>query len=206
LELLRHCLQTGFDYKPYAYAKRTRPLGIGKLSENCQHVGGVPITSGASGTVAFTDGAQEKLASPSNCKIPSGVQLPPAASLRRSHTRAEGHRHFRAIHQPSPWASSANHPNIRTLSRLFAAPTLECSDVRLGWQQTRKRVLELRRPVTVSRDIRSFGRMNGDRTDLEVFQFGLAQDTENFRAERIVPAPLPGNLRATAPTGIDDRP
>jgi hypothetical protein len=48
--------------------------------------------------------------------------------------------------------------------------------------------------------------MNGDRTDLEVFQFGLAQDTENFRAERIVPAPLPGNLRATAPTGIDDRP
>src|SRR4029077_16890952 len=120
--------------------------------------------------------------------------------------RAEGHRHFRAIHQSSPWASSANHPNIRTLSRLFAAPTLECSDVRLGWQQTRKRVLELRRPVTVSRDIRSFGRMNGDRTDLEVFQFGLAQDTENFRAEQIVPAPLPGNLRATAPTGIDDRP
>ena len=29
---------------------------------------------------------------------PSGVQLPPAAALRRSHTRAEGHRHFRAIH------------------------------------------------------------------------------------------------------------
>jgi hypothetical protein len=26
------------------------------------------------------------------------VQLPPAAALRRSHTRAEGHRHFRAIH------------------------------------------------------------------------------------------------------------
>ena len=41
---------------------------------------------------------KEKLASPSNCKIPSGVQLPPAAALRRSHTRAEGHRHFRAIH------------------------------------------------------------------------------------------------------------
>jgi hypothetical protein len=34
---------------------------------------------------------------PSNCKIPSGVQLPPAAALRRSHSRAEGHRHFRAI-------------------------------------------------------------------------------------------------------------
>ena len=47
---------------------------------------------------------------------------------------------------------------------------------------------------SVSRDIRSFGRMNDDRTDLEVFQFGLAQDAENFRAERIVPAPLPGNL------------
>ena len=31
-------------------------------------------------------------------KIPSGVQLPPAAALRRSHTRAEGHRHFRAIY------------------------------------------------------------------------------------------------------------
>jgi hypothetical protein len=41
---------------------------------------------------------KEKLASPSNCKIPSGVQLPPAAALRRSHTRAEGDRHFRAIH------------------------------------------------------------------------------------------------------------
>ena len=26
-----------------------------------------------------------------------------------------------------------NHPNIRTLSRFFDAPTLECSDVRLGW-------------------------------------------------------------------------
>ena len=45
---MRYYLQTGFDYKPYAYAKRT--LGIGKLSENCQHVGGVPITSGASGS------------------------------------------------------------------------------------------------------------------------------------------------------------
>ena len=42
-------------------------------------------------------------------------------------------------------AQSSEHPK---LSRLFAAPTLECSDVRLGWQETRKRVLELRRPVT----------------------------------------------------------
>src|SRR4029077_6280817 len=35
---------------------------------------------------------------------------------------------------------------------------------------TRKRVLELRRPVTVPREICSLGRMNDDRTDLEVFQ------------------------------------
>ena len=70
---------------------------IGKLSENCQHVGGVPITSGASGTVAFTDGAQEKLASPSNCKIPSGVQLPPAASPEaKPHPRPKAT--VRAIH------------------------------------------------------------------------------------------------------------
>jgi hypothetical protein len=47
---------------------------------------------------------------------------------------------------------------------------------------------------------------NNTSTCYRAGQFGLAQDTENFRAERIVPAPLPGNLRATAPTGIDDRP
>jgi hypothetical protein len=47
---------------------------------------------------------------------------------------------------------------------------LECSDVRLGWQETHKRVLELRRPVTVLREICSLGRMNDDRPDLEVFQ------------------------------------
>jgi hypothetical protein len=53
---------------------------------------------------------------------------------------------------------------------VFSRPTLECSDVRLGWQETRKRFLELRRRVTVPREIRSLGRMNNDRTDLEVFQ------------------------------------
>ena len=53
---------------------------------------------------------------------------------------------------------------------VFSHPTLECSDVRLGWQETRKRVLELRRPITVPREICSLGRMNDDRTDLEVFQ------------------------------------
>ena len=34
---------------------------------------------------------------------------------------------------------------------------------------TARRVLELRRPVTVPREI-ALGRMNDDRTDLEVFQ------------------------------------
>ena len=37
-------------------------------------------------------------------------------------------------------------------------------------EETRKRVLELRRPVTMPREICSLGRMNDDRTDLEVFQ------------------------------------
>jgi hypothetical protein len=41
---------------------------------------------------------KEKLASPSNCKIPSGVQLPPAAALRRSHTRGRRPPPFHAIH------------------------------------------------------------------------------------------------------------
>jgi hypothetical protein len=59
----------------------------------------------------------------------------------------------------------ARHPNIRTLSRL--SPPFECSDVRLGWQEARKLVLELRRPVTVPREICSLGRMNDDRSDLE---------------------------------------
>jgi hypothetical protein len=40
--------------------------------------------------------------------------------------------------QAGTWVSRAsiaerNHPNIRTLSRFFDAPTLGCSDVRLGW-------------------------------------------------------------------------
>src|SRR6476646_12146709 len=43
--------------------------------------------------------------------------------------------------------SSGKHPNIRTSHPL--APALECSDVRLLGQETRKRVLELRCPVTV---------------------------------------------------------
>jgi hypothetical protein len=56
LELLRYYLQTGFDYKSYAYAKRTL---VRSGSASCRRtgntVGGVPVTSGASGTVVFTD-------------------------------------------------------------------------------------------------------------------------------------------------------
>ena len=99
-----------------------------------------------------------------------GSSCPQAAALRRSHTRG-GYRHFRAIHAlvgiRSTFAMphTSEHPNTFTS---FRPPTLECSDVRLGWQETRKRVLELRRPVTVPREICSLGRMNDDRTDLEV--------------------------------------
>src|SRR5271157_384666 len=47
---------------------------------------------------------------------------------------------------------------------------------------------------------------NNTSTCYRAGQFSLAQDAENFRAERIVPTPLPGNPRATTPTGIYDRP
>jgi hypothetical protein len=80
---------------------------------------------------------EEKLASPSNCKIPSGVQLPPAAALRRSHTRAEGHHHFRAIHAlvgvrstfavPHLLAQSSEHPNTFTSFRRPHASVFGCS-------------------------------------------------------------------------------
>ena len=65
----------------------------------------------------------------------SGVQLAPAAALGEVTPAAEGHRHFRAVHASmlrmrSRTESRHAHPNIRTLSHLFAAPTLECSDVR----------------------------------------------------------------------------
>ena len=64
--------------------------------------------------------------------------------------------------------SSDKHPNIRTSHPL--APALECSDVRLVGQETRKRVLELRCPVTVPREIGSLSRMNDDRTNIIVSQ------------------------------------
>ena len=93
-----------------------------------------------------------------------------AASQQRSDVRTAGsQRHRRPRRGPAGQACTATRADVRSVTS-FAAPTLECSDVRLGWQETRNRVLELRRPVTMSRDIRSLGRMNDDRTDLEVFQ------------------------------------
>jgi hypothetical protein len=62
--------------------------------------------------------------------------------------------------------SSGKHPNIRT-SYLLA---LECSDVRLVGQETRKRVVELRCPVTVPREIGTLSRMKDDRTNIIVSQ------------------------------------
>ena len=64
--------------------------------------------------------------------------------------------------------SSGKHPNIRTSRPL--APGLECSDVRLLRQETRERVLELRGPVTVPREIGSLSRMNDDGTNIIVSQ------------------------------------
>ena len=64
--------------------------------------------------------------------------------------------------------SGGKHPNIRTSHPL--APALECSDVRLLRQETRKRVLELRGPITVPREIGSLSRMNDDRTNIIVSQ------------------------------------
>src|SRR5271167_3446466 len=104
--------------------------------------------------------------------LPTGVQLPPAAALRRSHTRGQRPPPFPrdsrvSWHTVSLRAQSSEHPNTFTS---FRRRTLQCSDVRLGGQETRKRVLELRCPVTVPREICSLGRMNDDRTDLEVLQ------------------------------------
>ena len=64
--------------------------------------------------------------------------------------------------------SSGKHPNIRTSHPL--APALECSDVRLVRQETRKRVVEVRCPITVPREIGSLSRMNDDRTNIIVSQ------------------------------------
>ena len=60
--------------------------------------------------------------------------------------------------------ASGKHPNIRTSHPL----ALECSDVRLVGQEPCKRVLELRCPVTVPREIGSLSRMNDDGTNIIV--------------------------------------
>ena len=70
--------------------------------------------------------------------------------------------------RPPGGRSSGNHPNIRTSRPL--APGLECLDVRLLRQETRKRVLELRGPITVPREIGSLSRMKDDRTNIIVSQ------------------------------------
>ena len=73
--------------------------------------------------------------------------------------------------QPPPsrrGPSSGKHPNIRTSHPL--APALECSDVRLVGQEARERVLELRCPVTVPREIGSLSRMKDDGTNIIVSQ------------------------------------
>ena len=75
----------------------------------------------------------------------------------------------RTLFPPSRYGpSSDKQPNIRTSHLL--APALECSDVRLVGQEARKRVLELRCPVTVPRAIGSLSRMNDDGTNIIVSQ------------------------------------
>ena len=65
--------------------------------------------------------------------------------------------------------SAEAHPvvNIRTSEHHIPS---ECSDVRLVRQETRKRVVEVRSPVTVPREIGSLSRMNDDRTNIIVSQ------------------------------------
>ena len=78
----------------------------------------------------------------------------------------------RTLFPPSRYGpSSDKQPNIRTSHLL--APALECSDVRLVGQEARKRVLELRCPVTVPRAIGSLSRMNDDGANIIVSQLRL---------------------------------
>jgi PRC-barrel domain len=114
--------------------------------------------------------------------------------------------------QPSPCGpSSGNHPNIRTSRPL--APALECSDVRLVGQETRKRVLELRNPVTVPREIGSLSRMDDNRTNIKVSQqcrdlvFGDWASAAIFvplrigMGEKLLHHLLPAGLQAAIPQG-----
>ena len=105
-----------------------------------------------------------------------GSSCPQAAALRRSHTRGRRPPPFSRDHAlvgiRSHLRSAPSSTIIRTSEHfhVFSPPPRLSVRFRLGWQETRKRVLELRRPVTVPREICSLGRMNDDRTDLEVFQ------------------------------------
>ena len=85
------------------------------------------------------------------------------ATLKASYVRSPASR------PPSRCGpSSGKHPNIRTSRPL--APGLECSDVRLLRQEARERILELRGPITVPREIGSLSRMNDDGTNIIVSQ------------------------------------
>ena len=67
----------------------------------------------------------------------------------------------------------AAHPvvNIRISEHhILSRPLLRVSDVRLVGQEARKRVLELRCPVTVPREIGSLSRMNDDGTNIILSQ------------------------------------
>ena len=55
-----------------------------------------------------------------------------------------------------------------------------------GGQETRKRVLELRCPVTVPRDICSLGRMNDDRTDQALFELLERWRDEAVKAGKMI--------------------
>ena len=147
---------------------------MAKVDATLQFFGKQPIQS--SFWVRFMPQDKEKLASPSNCKIPSGVQLPPAAALRRSHTRGRRPPPFPRDSRVS-WhtvnlRSAASSAIIRTSEHFHVFSPPPRLSVRMSARvvRTRKRVLELRRPATVPREICSLGRMNDDRTDLEVFQ------------------------------------
>ena len=78
----------------------------------------------------------------------------------------------RTLFPPSRYGpSSDKQPNIRTSEHhVSSRPALECSDVRLVGQEARKRVLELRCPVTVPRAIGSLSRMNDDGANIIVSQ------------------------------------
>ena len=65
---------------------------------------------------------------------------------------------------------AAAHPVVNIRTSHPVAPALECSDVRLVGQETRKRVVEVRCPVTVPREISSLSRMKDDRTNIIVSQ------------------------------------